>query len=115
MVQRVEELAVLATAEEVEVGDLKIAPVVAVVPAVAEGVVAFEPTEESTKRVGYPHGINHGVPRRRGGQPAGTLVVACATEQRGCGVATLPERHGVAVLLAVARHLDKGITEAVSG
>lgn len=108
-VQVLEQVLVLAAAEEVQVRDLEVAPVVAPAPHVAEPVVVRGPAHPAAERVREPAGVHHGRPQVVAWDAVVLLEVADVPEQARARVGLLPQRHGPSVDLLALGHLREGI------
>lgn len=103
---------ILTTPKEIQVGNLKITPVMAQAPDVAVPIMHRTPAHPAAEGVREPAGLHHGRPQaasRRRGDPLALLPVGNVAEQRWARVGFLPEANSPTVDFAAAGHLGKGV------
>lgn len=107
-------LLVLLAPEELQVGDLEIAPVMAQAPPVAEPVPLRQPGHQAAQRVRHPAGRDGRLPHLGRGHALRLLPVGRLAEQARTRVRLLVQRDGEAVRLPPPRHLGERVVRDVA-
>ena len=79
------------------------------IPQITPLIPIAQRSQHATKRPRHPACVDHGGPERGGGEAVFVLEEGEFAEERGDGLAALPEGGCVAVAFFVARHFDKGV------